>query len=481
MKHINSLCFALFLLFIGLNPIKSISVNKMVQVSYNRVRIVNSQSGFCVSYDDRRNNYVFDANSLCDQLEPRVHWALEPSKDGGFFFRNLEYNKYLRPSGDRKGTIGDKFSLKLDYLNDKLFRIYFMENNIKYCYDPTTRESDFTFRECNQKNENYLGFTYQFDVSPFSPLIETDVYYLFFWFDGSNKRGFRPQYNSLKRSDGVYNEEASPYDVSNHWKFVPHPFQIGVYQIVNKEGWAIQTTFEKYGTSWYGSFNIVPSNINNENQYFRLIRSPFAQNYFYIRSNFNSYYCLIKGNGVIESHVYEFSQYYYSVEKICDTPTVREDVWYQVKSDSRCLTHNPNSAHQVKYEDCKLNDDFFWKFNWDSRLNAYKITHKLSGKIMTVDDRFNAQVHLVDGDPKSLNARWVPTEHDNIFPLMFRFINRLHPYCFGNSFGGCKGTALHELVQPVFKLLNEDVIGNGYNDVCGWDNKSPFYLNSGLV
>lgn len=485
MKQINTLFFALFLLFIGFKPLYSISVNK-VRTPTTRVRIVNLLSGFCVTYDDRRFNFPLDSNTFCDHLENRVHWELENSTDGGYYFKNVEYNKYLRDQGNGKGALGDKFSLKLDYISEKQFRIYYTKNNLNYCYDSTTQVDTYnTFRECNAENKNQVAFLYQFDTTPFNPIVETDVFYILFWFDGYMRRGFRPV--DIKKHDGLNDNEASDYDVTNHYKFVAHPTQKGVYQIVNKDGSAFQAKFSYSGPgpyqipSYNGMWNMKQSDPNNNEQYFRLVRSPLSPNYFYLRSNSYPQFVIINGGGASQIPIKDLPEYHYSVEKICDTPTVRENVWYQIKMDFTCVSANPQ-ADAASYGNCALNDNFFWKLNWDERLNGYKITHKASGKIATVDDVYNGIIRLVNGDPKTINARWIPTDHDNIFPLKFKLRNRYLPYCFLYQLGTCTARdTFIELNQAVFNLSHEDPLGNGYMDVCGWDNKSPFFLNTPLV
>jgi len=432
-------------------------------VPVTKTMIENVLGGFCFG------QFNDDFSQPCDHLEQNVFWTIQPDGKGKYFFYNEGSKNYLsfsmNGSWRRVSLGGNKFAFNIENKRDpKSFRISLKEGANTYCLDSAYGGY---FEQCDQDDDDKISFYYLFNQEPYTPLVEPDVLYAFGFRAGEDHiYGWTPALNDINKRQDVTTLEISNWFVGSLFRFHPHPTEQGVYQIINSEGFSF---FVESPYPWTGTSYFTKTNEKDLFQWFRLIRSPFSPDRMYIKLH-------SKPNFLIQHFAFtpgrnprnDNLDYQQTVQKTClDIPQVRENVWYQIRdNDNFCLT-NVEGTLQLKFMECSVKPEFFWKFNWDEKHKGFIITQKKTGKVINYQIGRAGITDLADLRD-DIAQRWAFLDRSHTHHTMIALVNRYQAFCFrGNNSGGCNWNSYYRPVQPIFKLAREAQMPMGYVGTCG--------------
>jgi hypothetical protein len=413
-------------------------------------------------------------NTPCDLIATNNQWIVEPNGDG-YSLKYQEAGNYLNVSGggnDRLSVLGGKMKVSITAINDKHFRITFSQGPQTFCFDSTSGGS---FILCGKTIENQIRFLYRFQQASYTPFLESNTYYVLEHLTSSDTRkGLTPVKNE-KIWQGISSDEVSEYEPANLWKFVE--VGLGLYHISNMDGFAFESKVYKNGQySIAGAFSLQVANIKKPEQLFRLVRSPFHPDKFYIKPNNWPHFCFTWNFASYECRQMEEDEFHFTVRKPCGVPIVRQDVWYQLRNENAwCLSIRYGT--EVHSAQCTLAANMFWKFTYDEDTKGYIVSNKSNGKVLN-NPANTSTINVVALQTGNLSQRWNPAERSVPYHTMFELRNRFSFTCYSinGAYGGCNWAAFMRPVQPVFEVIKEDPFDIGYQGQCGGVG-SPFDLN----
>jgi hypothetical protein len=466
MKGFN--CFFIVFLLLGLTSSKSmISTNSLLKktsftVPVTKTRLQNLESGFCAGYIEEKFTLP------CDHLEENVHWTIQPDGNGKYFFfceGTKNYLTFQMQGAWKKASLGNKMAFNIEKKRDQnSFRISFKEGKVTFCLDTT---NGGYFEECDGDDLDRLSFYYLFDQEPLSPLVEPEVFYSLGFIGGEkNVLGYTPQKNDIQSDQNPLSIPFSNWFAASLFRFHPHPTTQGIYQIINSDGFSllISPRDNSYGVSY-----LAKTDEKNLFQWFRLVRCPFNPDRMYIILHAKPNYIIHQRNFVPHGRTRFIDQgYEFTVRKTClDIPQVRENVWYQLRSDDDECVSNVPATNEIKFFKCNVKPEFFWKFNWDDKHKGFIITHKKTGKVLNFVEGSGYIVNL-DNLRDNKAQRWAFLDRSPSQQTMIEIINRSNAACFnGSTTGGCGRAAFLRPVQALFKLAREGPFQSGYVGTCG--------------
>ncbi len=436
--------------------------NTGFSVPQTKTRIRNVSGGFCMSYP---SSYLF--LQPCDQYEDNVHFIIQPDGNGKYNIYHQKTQTYLNFEWKESKRImsfsKQKLALNIEKHEDQnTFKVSLDVGQQKYCYDFTS--SYLNLVECNQGKPDLLNFYNTFDQEPYRVLLESNVLYSFGHIDIRTGVSYIPNY--FPDNPFTYLEMVDYFEgySSNLHRFKPHPKDIGVYQIINKDGLGIRY-FAEYTIASYTK----EDDQKNPPEWFRIIPVPYNPDKFMIKLHLKPdrmvhYNKLIPQNRIIKENDYE---YQFTVRKPCNNlPPVRENVWYHLRDDqNKCITSKPFSDG-IQLLPCTFKPEFFWKFNFDDKYKGYIITQKSSGKVL--QDFLNRQDTFLTDLKDEKAQRW------DILNVEYRYLTHLHIVnlstnkCIDGRYSGiCRGKDYIRPTQPLVKLPREEQLIEGYTGTCG--------------